>query len=157
MFNKKIKNKISVITIFLSIVVFSSIFLLKTPVYNVISVQPISKENISVINYNKEIKTQIEIEKEKFVTLNVLDQTYKIEIKDGDTVYGAMQTLNNSTNNFSFEKKEYSSLGVFINEINGVKGKSGAYWIYYVNGKEAPVGVSKYILKSGDVITWKQE
>lgn len=58
---------------------------------------------------------------------------------------------------FSFKGKEYSSLGYFVEEINRNKGTPGKYWIYYVNGKEASVGISKYILKNGDIIKWSQE
>jgi hypothetical protein len=64
---------------------------------------------------------------------------------------------NNKENNFSFETKEYPSLGIFVEGINGINETPGKYWIYYVNGKEASIGISKYILKSGDVIFWKQE
>ena len=64
---------------------------------------------------------------------------------------------NNKVNNFTFNYKEYSGLGIFIDEINGVKGGQGGYWIYYINNKEANVGVSNYILKDGDSVLWKQE
>ena len=48
-------------------------------------------------------------------------------------------------------------MGSFITEINGIKGLPGKYWIYYVNDKLASVGVSKYVLKEGDIINWKNE
>jgi hypothetical protein len=92
------------------------------------------------------------------VTVNVLDKNYKVGIKDGDTVYKAMQNLQNDKNStFSFSYKEYPSLGIFIDGINEVKGEPGEYWIYYVNDIEASVSVSKYQLKEGDIISWKQE
>ncbi|MEK7585735.1 MAG: DUF4430 domain-containing protein [Patescibacteria group bacterium] len=95
---------------------------------------------------------------ENLVTLDVLGSTYKVSIKDKDTAYDAMVGLqNNKNNNFSFRSKNYSSLGNFIYEINGIKGTPGRYWIYYINNKKATLGVSKYVLKSGDIISWKQE
>jgi hypothetical protein len=92
------------------------------------------------------------------VTLNVLDKTYKANIKEGATLYDAMSNIQSvKDNNFTFSGKEFPSLGFFVEEINGIKYGSGKYWLYYVNGKEASVGVSKYVLKEGDIISWKQE
>jgi hypothetical protein len=68
-----------------------------------------------------------------------------------------VQKESSKENNFSFKYKEYPSLGIFIDEINEVGGDSGKYWIYYINGKEASVGVSKNIIKSGDIISWEQK
>ena len=59
--------------------------------------------------------------------------------------------------NFSFKTKEYPGLGYFVEEINGVGGGQGKYWIYYVNGKEASVGIKDYVVKEGDIISWKHE
>ncbi len=95
---------------------------------------------------------------DEFVALRVLDKEYRTSFIEGDSVYKTMEKIrDNEKNNFSFISKEYSGLGIFIDEINGVAGESGKYWIYYVNEKEAGVSVSKYLLKSGDIITWKQE
>jgi hypothetical protein len=94
-------------------------------------------------------------EDEKYVTLIVLDKIYEIEINQGDTLYLSMVNLRKKESNFSFNYIEYPSLGVFINEINGIKAGSGKYWFYAVNGKEASVGVSNYVLKEGDIINWE--
>lgn len=106
-----------------------------------------------------EVKEEVvsrEIKTVPTVSLEVLGEKYKGEIKEGDTVYLIMKRLV-ERENFSFNYKEYPSMGIFVNEINGIKGEPGKYWIYYVNGVEASVSVSKYILKEGDVISWKQE
>ena len=57
----------------------------------------------------------------------------------------------------SFSGKEYSSMGFFVEEINGVKNDNlaGKYWIYYINGQSAQVGISNYIIKPNDLIEWK--
>lgn len=92
------------------------------------------------------------------VSLFVLNKKYETEVKEGGTVYDAMKSIESEKeNNFSFKTKEYGSLGIFVDGINGIMGKSGQYWIYYVNDKEASVSVSKYVLKSGDIINWKRE
>ncbi len=94
--------------------------------------------------------------KEKEVILIVLDKKYTAQVGEGDSVYKIMENLqDNKENIFSFNYKEYPALGIFIDEINGVKGGNGKYWIYFVNGKEASVGVSKYILDEGDIINWE--
>ena len=67
------------------------------------------------------------------------------------------QIKEENKNDFDFEYNEYPYLGIFINGINGAVGSPGAYWIYYVNDKEASVGVSNYIINEGDIINWKQE
>ena len=119
--------------------------------------QNISKEEIRTNDYI--IKSQI---KPKLtlginVSLKVLDQVYTTEIKNNASVYDVMVKIKNENKNFYFKYKEYPAIGIFINEINGEKGSSGKYWIYYVNDKEASVGVSNYIIKEGDVITFQQE
>lgn len=98
------------------------------------------------------------VKKENFITIQVLDNTYKAPYKEGDSLYTVMKNLSEKKNSkFYFHSKNYSSLGNFIDEINGVKGTPGRYWIYYINNKKATVGVSKYFVKNGDIISWKQE
>lgn len=74
----------------------------------------------------------------------------------GASVYDVMTTLA-STTAFRFKAKHYSSMGYFIEEIDGVKNSNGAYWTLYVNGKYSPIGASDYVLKEGDNIEWKFE
>jgi hypothetical protein len=52
------------------------------------------------------------------------------------------------------QSKHYS-FGDLVTSINGVEGNGPKYWTLYVNGKEASVGSSAYVTKTGDVITWK--
>lgn len=119
----------------------------------------VEEKKIEVVN---EVKDEAKEEKIKeiktvlLVTLEVLGEKYRGEVKDGDTVYLVMKRLQ-ERDNFSFNYKEYPSLGIFVDEINGIRGEPGKYWIYYVNGVEASVSVSKYVLKEGDIISWKQE
>lgn len=102
---------------------------------------------------NKKVLSQ-----ENFIKIEVPGNSYKALYKEGDSLYTVMKNLSDRKNSkFSFHSKNYSGLGNFVNEINKVKGTPGRYWIYYVNNKKASVGVSKYIVKSGDIITWKQE
>lgn len=56
-----------------------------------------------------------------------------------------------------FSGKNYPGLGFFVTEIGTLRAGDGKYLLYYINGKEASVGVSAYQLKDGDVIEWKLE
>lgn len=125
--------------------------------YNQEKVEPRTRIPIQEKEKRENLPTSPDIKNIK-VSLNVLDKTYTINIEDEATVYNMMKNLQSiKENNFSFKAKEYSGLGYFIDEINGIKGAPGKYWIYYVNNIEASVGVSKYILEDGDSILWKQE
>ena len=134
-----------------------------------------SVEVSQVTNLNETVpendltKEEVEVSREKVkrteqndfqklnIFLQVLDKEYKIAMREGQTVYAAMEQLSIDDETFKFKYTENPGLGKFIYEINGIKNSAGNYWIYYVNGKEAPVGVSNYILKEGDIINWKQE
>lgn len=107
-------------------------------------------------NKNLPIEEKEHTEEENQITLIVLDKIYEIGIDENDSLYQAMINLENkNANNFSFNYKNYPSLGIFIDEINGQKAGSGKYWIYSVNGEEATVGISNFILKDGDIINWE--
>jgi hypothetical protein len=108
---------------------------------------------------NRELKT-IQSENNIKVTLSVLDKKYDIQVKERSTVFETMNDLEKQSsedNPFSFKYTNNLSMGNFIIEINGVKGTPGKYWIYYVDDKLASIGVSKYVLKEGDIINWKNE
>lgn len=93
-------------------------------------------------------------------TLQTPDRTYAIRFKTNDTLLEAMRQLTaQSAQPFMFSGKEYSSLGFFVEEINGTKNDStnGKYWIYYINGKPAQIGISNYKVKQNDLIEWKYE
>jgi len=106
---------------------------------------------------NNESQISGEVEKLIDVSLKVQDKTYTVKIKEGSFAYDLMEQLKNQ--GFSFSATEYSSLGFFVTEINGIKEdrKNSTYWTLYLNNKEATTGVSKLILKNGDLIEWKYE
>jgi hypothetical protein len=144
--NKKEKNIIIVLFLLLFIVVcclyFFTVNLNRQDLFNK-QVLPVSNPIIGI-----QLKNE--------VSLVVSDKKYNVSIQKADTVYKVMQNLQkDEKNNFSFIIKEYPSLGIFVDEINGVKGGNGKYWIYEVNDKEASVGISNYIIKDGDIISWE--
>ena len=108
-------------------------------------IKPVHSQKVEDVNLNK-IK----------VSLDVLGNTYITEVKDGSSIFDAMNKMKED-NLFNFKYTEHLGLGAFVSEINGVKGTPGKYWIYYVNDIKASIGISNYILKAGDIIKWKQE
>lgn len=56
-----------------------------------------------------------------------------------------------------FAGKNYPGLGFFVTDIGTLRAIDGKSLLYYINGKQASVGVSSYTLKDGDIIEWKLE
>lgn len=81
---------------------------------------------------------------------------YESEIAGVTSVYDFMSQLQNE-GKIKFTEKNYIGIGKFISEINGIGGNGEKNWIYYVNGKEAKIGVSNYKIKPGDIVSWKYE
>lgn len=144
------KEKIGIGLVIL-IILFLSIFFLVT--------NNILKEKDPIIYQNKITLTPNIQSSEKKVDTAVLEinnEKYESEIENGVSVYAFMDKLRQE-GKINFVEKKYSGIGVFIEEINGLKGNGNKYWIYYVNDKEAQIGVSNYKLKPGDVVSWKYE
>lgn len=90
-------------------------------------------------------------------TFVINGQAYPLQVLEGTSVYDAMRILDG--NKITVDFKSYSGLGHFVEGINGQKSDTikGKYWIYYINGDKAQVGISNYFLKANDIITWKYE
>lgn len=88
--------------------------------------------------------------------LIVPEHRYPVSLDGEKTVLGAMQELS-SSGAFTFDGKEFPSLGFFVESINGVRNAGGKYWMLYRNGAQSQVGVSRASISPGDVIEWKYE
>lgn len=91
-------------------------------------------------------------------TLAVEEKTYVVSLPKGSSAYDLMVQAQESLD-FQFKGKEFPGLGFFIQEINGLEQspRLGKYWVYYVNGAKAEVGISAYTVNSNDIISWKYE
>lgn len=58
---------------------------------------------------------------------------------------------------FSYETKNYPTLGSFLESINGVRNASGMYWMLYINGARTSVGMSQAVVVPGDRVEWRYE
>jgi len=109
-------------------------------------------------NYTPTTVTTESAPEQLTATLKTSDRTYTLKFQPDTTLLEAMRQLTaRSEQPFMFSGKEYSSLGFFVDEINGIKNDpgNGKYWIYYINGQTAQIGISNYKLIQGDIIEWK--
>lgn len=92
------------------------------------------------------------------VKLVVGDKKYETTILPNRTVYYLMDQLSKN-NSFNFKTKEFKGVGIFVEEINNIKNDANKkmYWMLYVNGKTAEVGIGQQIVKENDTIEWKYE
>ncbi|MCX6764707.1 MAG: DUF4430 domain-containing protein [Candidatus Nealsonbacteria bacterium] len=116
----------------------------------------VSEENLK-ISKSTSTSSETELSSERHI-IYVGEKKYEISVPEKSTVYELMDLLK-ARGDFSFQGKDFSGLGFFVEEINGIKNNPSGktYWIYYVNDKSAQVGISNYTLKPNDVINWKYE
>lgn len=88
------------------------------------------------------------------VSILVLEKNIKLEFIPGQTLYEILKR-GQELGLISFSGKNYPSLGFLVNDIGNMKQENGKYLIYYINNKEASVGVSSYIPNDGDIIRWE--
>ena len=116
---------------------------------------PLTKKvNVEKKPANQKIIT--ESTKSNTATLEINGVEYKTEITEKTSVYDFMDKLR-IEGKIAFKDKTFIGIGKFIEEIAGIRGDGDRYWIYYVNGKKATIGVSNYEINSGDVVSWKYE
>ena len=96
------------------------------------------------------------------VSLRVIAPNWNISYNNVTTVNNTVyDLLLECADRFNFTVKasywpSYSS--VFVESVGGVEnGENNRFWQYYVNGKYASVGCSKYCLHDNDVVEWKFE
>lgn len=91
-------------------------------------------------------------------TLAVQERAYHVSLPKGSSVHDLM-IIAQETSDFQFRGKEFPGLGFLIQEVNGLEQspRLGKYWIYYINGKKAEVGISVYTVNAHDSIAWKYE
>jgi hypothetical protein len=80
-------------------------------------------------------------------TLDVMEMGTVLEVMDKAVAEGV----------FSYRGRTYPGIGVFVEEVGGLKNEKGMYWILYINGETSDRGVSSARVVPGDVITWNYE
>ena len=112
---------------------------------------------------NKELGVYLDEEQNKInVSLKISakenEDKYSERVENEVSVFDLMKFVDDNNNNFSFKYKD-SSLGVFIEEINGIKNSTSdnLYWMYYVNNELSKVSASAHKLTEGDTVDWRYE
>ena len=77
-------------------------------------------------------------------------------LPQGSSLYDAL-VLAQQNKQIIFSGTSYPSLGFFVTDIGVLHSGNGKNLLYYINGKEAQVGISSYQPKDGDTISWKLE
>ncbi len=90
--------------------------------------------------------------KEKPPPSGQLDSTLVVRYygADGKTVLELLET------NHEVEKKT-SSVGSFVEGIDGVKNQPDRFWLYYVNGQKPEVASDRRPTTAKDTIEWRFE
>jgi len=118
----------------------------------------VKKVQVSEKKQQKESPKELVVNQDLITTsLKVQDQSYTVKIKEGSSAYELMLELKKQ--GLTFSGSEYSGIGFYVSEINGLveNKKTRAYWTVYINGKQSNLGVSALILKENDTIEWKYE
>lgn len=98
-----------------------------------------------IINYNG-------AEENATANTNITIVNYNVTVIDDTSALNA--TLVAGEDNFQVTFSWHPTLGVFIDEIDGIPGNC-AYWELLHNGEIANIGASSLILEENDTITWK--
>ena len=90
--------------------------------------------------------------REKPAPSGQLDSTLVVRYygADGKTALELLET------GHKIEKKT-SSLGSFVETIDGIKNRTDRFWLYYVNGKKPNVASDRYRTTATDTIEWRFE
>jgi uncharacterized transporter YbjL len=121
-------------------------------------------QDINLINIEETIK--IEEDQEKIIEalpysaiITVADKSYNIGFAQEEIILKNLMDKLQNESDFTFSGIDYSGIGFFVNEINGIKNSNqeNKYWVYYLNGKSAQAGISIQKINSGDNIEWKYE
>ena len=81
---------------------------------------------------------------------------FPIKVAPQNTVYEAMQQLQKQ---IPIKFKNFSAFGAFVEAIDDMTNNpnTNLFWIYYINGQAAKLGISYIKLNPNDVITWRYE
>lgn len=118
-------------------------------------VKEINQEINKIVEEKSEDENLIEVKLK--INNNGEIKTYPKKIEPGGTVFDLMEKIK-KTGDFDFKYQD-GSMGVFVEEINGVKNNpsKNSFWLFYVNNEPSITSVSNYQLSAGDEVEWKFE
>src|SRR5665811_104022 len=141
MFKKQYK-----IIFFISFIFLVTFFVFFNIYKDIIPTQTISK----IVN---EVETQIE---NISITITVDNTILSLDFNEGTSLYEVLIEAK-AKGKINFQGRKYSGLGFFVSDIGSLHQGAGKNLMYYINGEEATVGVSSYMPKDSDIISWELE
>ena len=126
---------------------------------------PIDAQNVSSVSEqakNPIPETVPVSEKKEGVSTSIVSETFhlvagttdsSISVSGGSLL--SILTVAKERGEITLFGKEYFGLGFFVTELGSLKEGDGKHLMYYINGKEASVGVSTYVPKAGDLVVWE--
>ncbi len=146
----KLKHK-TIITGLLVFLCFLSVyFVFQKTIYKDISIQKSQPVTVATDESVREPENK-KIDSIKLVAGNKI---VNLPVLDDQSLYDVLISAREK-GNVSFTTKKYTGLGFFVTDIEGLHQSNTNYLIYYINNKEASVGVSAYYPQNGDVVEWK--
>ena len=83
-------------------------------------------------------------------------RTHALIAETAGSVESLMQERH-SNGSLTYTSRAYPTLGSFLESIDGLKNQDGFYWMLYINGSSASVGMSHAQVVPGDRIEWRYE
>lgn len=122
--------------------------------YNTQKILPVSKPSLEKTEIPTKSIPANSVKNTISVTIITPSNILHLNPQAGQSLYDAL-VLAKEVQKITFSGKNYSGLGFFITDIGSLHSGNGKNLFYYINNKEASVGVSSYFLKDGDIIEWK--
>ena len=83
--------------------------------------------------------------------------SYVIPILTQATVLQAMEAYAAIDSGFFFSGHDFPGLGLFVEEIGGLKNRDGFYWTLFINNTLSEKGASTVNANPGDVVEWRYQ
>ena len=116
----------------------------------------VSNNNVVVESPTQTAKTEEVKTFNSVATLKIGGGSFRLDFNKDESLYNTLNRLK-AAGVITMSGKEYSGLGFFVSEINGLKSSGGKSIIYYVNSEKASIGISNLKLNPEDIIEFKVE
>jgi len=78
-------------------------------------------------------------------------QEFDVNVSENSSAFDALKKV------ILVDYTDYPGAGLFINKMGNVSNSKDRYWMFYVNGTLANVGVSSYVINQSVVIEMRYE
>lgn len=82
---------------------------------------------------------------------------YTVPVLSNTTVIAAMEAYAEVNLNFSFSGSEFPGLGLFVEEMGGLRNGGGFYWTLFINNELSEKGASQMEVSPSDTVEWRYQ